>query len=290
MTFNKKLVLIGLLTLILMPATNALQVSPSSISETASPDDFKMVTLDITNDANSSQQVTINSNKDWIMPGVSSIEIDASETATINTFLNAPSTGGTYSGNLVAVGDETKAIGVSLDVSSQTEGHLEPTFSHLILTLTEGVTETRTISVRNLYNKKVEVVDLNIQGAISTEQGKKPISISAGELGFLNPGKDLTFTTNLNTVDLDAKTYTPTLKLVYYDPSGSRQTVDISFEVKVTEKLKGGTTEKLKTMEMSYSPSTPKPGDTMSVTLKDGAETIQGDVEVTVTDPSTGEK
>jgi len=273
-----------ILFLILAVSSFAMQVNPTSFTEHIQPGESKAFTLTIENDLNSTLNVSIvSSDESIVVPATDKITLSPLESRDLVITISSPAVG-TYQSELIIIGEET--VRVPITVISTGEEMLEPTFSKLILTVEPDTMQSRTISFRNKYSDRVEVKDIEVLGSIITKEGMKPLRIKGAELGWLDPGKDLTVEIDIDTVRLDyPKTYNCKLTVVYYYKS-ERKESSIDFQINVQK----GLTTVTKSMRLVLSPAEPSPGEKLSAILLDESNsTIAGKIFVTVYDLSGNE-
>ena len=260
----------------------ALKFSQSSITQEIEPKSTKTIQLTLTNDKNLTEEINVfSTNEDIATASPTNFTLSSGSSKTINVYLTSPGTG-TYTAELVIVAT-SDIYRIPITITSTQEGTLEPTFSKLILTVEPDTITTRTISFRNKYNDRIEIKDIQVLNAITTQEGTRPIAVKSAQLGWLDPGKDLTVEIEINTKNLDyPKTYNPTLVVVYYYKD-ERYESDVQFQVNVQKTL----TTVSKTMNLVLSPSDPKPGDKISaILIGENNETIAGKIFVTIYDSS----
>jgi len=258
----------------------ALKFSQTSITQEIEPKSTKTIQLTLSNDQNITEEINIfSTNEDIATASPTNFTLSSGSSKTINVYLTSPGTG-TYTAELVIVAT-SDIYRIPITITSTQEGTLEPTFSKLILTVEPDTITTRTISFRNKYNDRIEIKDIQVLNAITTQEGTRPIAVKSAQLGWLDPGKDLTVEIEINTKNLDyPKTYNPTLVVVYYYKD-ERYESSVQFQVNVQKSL----TIISKTMNLLITPSNPKPGDTVSAILVgENNETIAGKIFVTIYD------
>ena len=194
-------------------------------------------------------------------------------------YLTAPGVG-SYTAELVVVG-ESNIYRIPVTITSSGAGSLEPTFSKLILTVEPNTVIYRTISFRNKYDDRIEIKDIQVLDGITTQEGTRPIAVKSAQLGWLDPGKDLTVEIEINTKKIEyPKTYNPKLIVVYYH-NNQRREVSVQFQVNVQKSLMTVS----KTMNLLITPSNPEPGDMISAILVgENNETIAGKIFITIYD------
>jgi hypothetical protein len=273
--------LVGIITfLVISQLALALQVSPTSISESLDYGKTKTVSLNVTNDLNETNTLTIYSSDTTIVQvGATSLTLSPYQSAKINIFLIGSKVG--QFSTSVYVGDTT--IPVSLTISPTTTsvtGDLEPSLTKARLVVEANIQSSMLLSFRNKYLEPVEVKDVYIEGSITTAEGMKPLGWS-GKLKTLEPGEDLTITILLDTRGITLGTYPVSLSLIAY--KGSEKIVKkVDFEILVTPQLQP---TKEGTIVIEYLPLKPIPESLVSVTLKDETgKIIDGSVKVTVFD------
>jgi len=269
-----------ILTFFLMSSSLAIQFSKTSITEEIPPKEEKTVQLVITNDENQTEEINLFSTDEEILTvSPTNFTLPYGSSKTVDLHLKSPGAG-TYTTELVVVAT-SDIYRIPITIISSQAGTLEPTFSKLILTVEPDTITYRTISFRNKYDDRIEIKDIQVLDAITTQEGTRPIAIKSAQLGWLDPGKDLTVEIEINTKKLDyPKTYNPRLVVVYYYKN-ERNEVEVQFQVNVQKSLATVS----KTMNLLITPSSPKPGDTVSAILVgENNETIAGKIYVTIYD------
>jgi len=253
--------------LVIMPCFSSLEISKTEIVEeiNLSKENTKAIVINIKNLHN--QTVTVNlttSDISIVEPAIPSVTLASNETEPITFIIKAYEVGvrkatvtlhtspdiGTYKINFTVVG--VKAFAPEEVV------YLEPSVSTFIMTLQQGTKTSRTISVRNVGSKRIELKDIQTIGTTETPEGEKPISIAQADLGWLEPGKDFTFTVNIDTRGVEPGTYTPQIKIIGYVDVTKKVETTINFNIKVTKSVEA---IKNKTIRIAIYPSNPTIGD-----------------------------
>lgn len=271
-----------ILTFFISSSSLALQFSKTAITEQIAPKEEKTVQVIITNDKNLTEEINLFSTDEKILTASpNNFTLPKGSSKTINLYLKSPGSG-TYTAELVIVAT-SDIYRIPVTITSTQQGTLEPTFSKLILTVEPDTVTYRSISFRNKYDDRIEIKDIQVLDAITTQEGTRPISVKSAQLGWLEPGKDLTVEIEINTKKLDyPKTYNPRLVIVYYYKN-ERSEVEVQFQINVQKSL----TTVSKTMNLLISPKEPKPGDTVSAILVgENNETIAGKIFVSIYDSS----
>lgn len=289
----KKAYILGLVLFVafmFQTSASALEVNTNSITKNIQAGGQQVISVDVTNQYNSTYTVTINSEDEGlVIPGASTRELAPFKETSFNLVIMAPSEAGTYKTKVNLETNETDTIDVT--VNSQEgetkKGYLQPTFSTLQQNIEQGTEKSRTFSIKNMYDKRIKVEGISFTGnTIMTSKGvRKPIGWE-GNLGELKPQESLTINLKFNTENLDPGSYTSTMTLAYYQPypGGSRETADVNFNINVVKSLTPGKTGgKEKNMNIKV-PKNPTPGDFANIDLvdQDTGETISGDITVLV--------
>ena len=253
--------------LVIMPCFSSLEISKTEVVEeiNLSKENTKIILINIKNLHN--QTVTVNlttSDASVVEPAIPSVPLSSNETEPITFIIKAYEVGvrkatvtlhtspdiGTYKINFTVVG--VKAFAPEEVV------YLEPSVSTFIMTLQQGTKTSRTISVRNVGSKRIEIKDIQTIGTTETPEGEKPISVAQADLGWLEPGKDLTFTINIDTHKVEPGTYTPQIKIIGYVDVTKKVETTINFNIKVTKSVEA---MENKTIRIAIFPSSPTIGD-----------------------------
>jgi len=289
--------------LLFTPLVSACTISPNSWNVgnvSLGTSTSKSFSIDSTN-----HTCDISSDTPWITFDRTHFE---NTTSSFTAVLNIPSNAdtGSYTKNILVNGANavtvtftatSTATTTTTTLPSSQEGYLEPTFSTLNKRLEVGTKVSRTFWIRNKYPKSVEIRDISFKGDfITTREGiTKPVDW-VGELGWLEPGKDLTINLVFNTENLPTGTYNEQLEIAYYY-EGIRNTLTISFNVVVLEALspaEGETTptQTTRSLDLVVNPSSPEPGDYVNLILKDSetGSTIDGTIKVNVFKAGTNEQ
>jgi hypothetical protein len=274
--------LVGLIVVLLISQLAfALQINPTSISESLDYGKTKTVSLNVTNDLNETKTLTIYSSDTTIVQvGATSLTLSPYQSAKINIFLIGSKVG-QYTTNIY-IGDTTIPVSLTISPTSTTSaiGDLEPSLTKARIVVEANIQSSMLLSFRNKYLEPVELRDIYIEGSITTAEGMKPLGWS-GKLKTLEPGEDLTITILLDTRGVTLGTYPVSLSLIAY--KGSEKIVKkVDFEILITPQLQ---LIKEGTIVIEYLPLKPIPSSLVSVTLKDeSGKIIDGSAKVTVFD------
>lgn len=125
--------------------------------------------------------------------------------------------------------DPATTMSVSDSGEVGANGKLEPVISKYIFSLEQGKTESLTVTVRNLFNDKVEVKDITLFPI-----GSDLFQINQAEMKNLQPNEDLSIGMKIDSTGVTPDTYTANLQVVGFYRNQKVQAT-IPFEVTVTQ-------------------------------------------------------
>lgn len=283
---RKTIFTVSLLTAFLLVAQGAFALSfmEDSISVDVGEDSTKLVSLAINNSDNTTQSFTLSSeNPDLVEPGLSSGEISANGKLTFNLLAHGTDTGEHSTYVNLNYGGDTETLPVTVKVGGG-EGYLGTTFGLVSKNLETGITKTRTFTMTNRWDSRINILGLDFRGdVIITEEGSKPAGWSGELPGRLDPGESFSINIIYDTKNVDPGSYTATM-IVPYRVNDQRKTKEVNFNINVIKSLVPGEKEQAKKVQLTYTPKEPKKGDFVTARLvdKQTTEPVSGTMKVYV--------
>lgn len=270
MRLTRIVVLAAIWFILFSVIVDAIEVSPTKITAIIQKDQLAFYEVTIKNVRNVTETYQISSSDTALVtPGISKIILPPQQEAKFQVILMGKEGLGYVK---ITDGTEVKIpVEVALTAGQQSE-YLEPSFTTFQRNYEVNVKTKLRLTLRSHFAEKIEVRDLLLEDTITTQEGEsKPIGVE-GTLGYLQPNQDLTLDLLINTGGLEiGKTYLSKLFVVYYY-KGSRYEREIDFKIGVVSGPTplSETTQTLPQLDIVFTPTAPKVGDTLTVSAVHG--------------------
>ncbi len=197
-------------------------------------------TIVFSNQANTTQTISILKDKSWITLSTNSLSISPFSTAQLTVTISPSGLQPDfYTGYVNYSADTSGSIGIFLTVQKNvtTGCALVPLITDYITKIQQGTasfTKTFSIQVSKSCSSAIIIQKPITIGTIQTTEGEKPVSLTGSlSLGSKNPGESASFDVEFNTKGMSVGTYQPKILIIGLDSQGEKVQTDINIEVTV---------------------------------------------------------